>query len=180
MNLPQGQLVRQRVLEDAGTVLRTAFERELTGYARLESQDTLLLDADGVGVLTFEDGIPVAAYHTGTDTAGTEAVTDIGSTGPYRLELYELDEEIVEQIHDDERLRVPPALPARQLSSETELIDRIRERAPDTWQDAASDTSLDAVEQFLDDEQKVEAIRDHARTEAQSRADEWNFPTDQT
>lgn len=55
MRLPQGSLVRERVVTDVGTVLSTALDERLTGYARLESQDALLLDADGVGVLTFAD-----------------------------------------------------------------------------------------------------------------------------
>lgn len=180
MNLAQGQLVRQRVLEDVHTVLVTAFDRELTGYARLEPQDTLLLDASGVGVLVFEDGIPVGAYHTGTDSSGPTAVTDIGSSGPYRLELYELDEELTGQIHDDDSLRVPPAMPATQLSDDTELVEQTRERAPAEWQRDEQSTSLDAVEQFLDDQSRVEDIRDRARSEARKRAEEWNFPTDQT
>lgn len=180
MNLPQGRLIRQRVLEDVETVLATAFERRLTGYARLEPQETLLLDGDGIGVVTFDDGVPFAAYHTGTDASGTDAITDIGSKGPYRLSLYELDESITEQIYDDDALRVPPGLPATQLAGDAELAEKTRNRAPDEWQQETTTTSLEAVEQFLDDETRVESIRERARNEAHSRAEQWQFPTDQT
>lgn len=61
MKLPRGRLQRRRVVSDVATPLANALDAELTGYARLESQDALLLSADGVGVLTFEAGIPVVA-----------------------------------------------------------------------------------------------------------------------
>jgi len=35
--------------------------------------------------------------------------------------------------------------------------------------------NVDAVEAFLADEQKVEAIRERAREEAAERAEEWGF-----
>lgn len=180
MNLPEGQLLRRRVLENVRTVLTTALDQDLTGYARLEPQETLLLDTDGVGVITFEDGVPVTAFHTGTDAAGTDALRDIASNGPYRLELYHLDADVIEQIHESEQLRVPPGMPAKQLTGESDLIERTRDRAPAERIDPQSSTEqqLDAVEAFLDDGSTIESIREQARNEAASRADEWNFPTE--
>ncbi len=180
MNLPEGQLLRRRVLKELATALTNALELELTGYARLEPQDTLLLDSDGVGVITFENGIPVAVFHTGTDTGGSEALTDIGSSGPYRLELYELDEAMLERIHGSDSLCVPPGMPAKQLTGNAELVERTRDRAPTERiePDASPTQHLDAVESFLDDGSKIEAIRKRARTEAQSRAEEWDFSTE--
>ncbi len=182
MNLPQGELLRRRVLTDVGTVLATALDRELTGYARLEPQETLLLGADGVGVLTFEAGVPVAAYHTGTDAGGPDAVADIGQRGPYRLELYELDAGVIERIHEDDSLLVPPAMPASQLGGDPELQERTRKQAPAErlGDEQPTENRLAAVEEFLDDSDRVEKIQERARTEAESRADDWNFPTDQT
>jgi hypothetical protein len=82
MRLPHGELVRSRVVSDPATALVAAAERELTGYAVFEPQDSLLLDADGRGVVTFEAGVPVLAYHTGTDRGGPEAIADLAVPGP--------------------------------------------------------------------------------------------------
>ena len=178
MKLPQGRLVRQRVVSDPGTALSSALEMELTGYARLESQDALLLDADGVGVVTFERGIPVVAYHTATDTAGEDALADIAVAGPYRLELYELDAEVLVEVHATEAFRVRPETPAERLAGDPQLATRTREAAPgDRLTERESDTDGDAsaVEAFLDDEEKIAAIRERAREEAEARAAEWGF-----
>ena len=80
MKLPRGRLVRRRVVADPATPLATALDEGLTGYVRLESQDALLLDGDGLGVITFSDGVPRAAYHTGTDRGGPPA--DVGDGPP--------------------------------------------------------------------------------------------------
>ena len=176
MKLPQGSLVRERVVTDVETVLSTALDERLTGYARLESQDALLLDADGVGVLTFEDGIPVVAYHTGTDSAGADALADIGVAGPCRLELYELDADELTHVHDSDPLRVAPELPAERLAGDPALADRTLTAAP-TERTGEAGGSSGAVEAFLDDEQKIAAIRERAREQAQERADEWGLDT---
>jgi len=176
MKLPSGRLRRRRVVEDGGTALDRALETGLTGYARLESQDALLLDAEGVGVITFEDGVPAAAYHTGTDAAGREAIADIAVAGPYRLELYELDGDVLSEIHGSATVTVPPTLPARQLSGDPRLIERTRAAAPDDRLEAdAGEDRLDTVESFLDDEERIATLRDRAREEARARADEWGF-----
>jgi hypothetical protein len=178
MKLPQGRLVRQRVVSDPGTALSNALETNLTGYARLESQDALLLDADGVGVLTFEDGVPVVAYHTGTDSGGEDALTDIAVAGPYRLELYELTADVLADVHATPAFRVPPETPAERLAGDPTLAERTREAAPDGRCDGATaktDDEPNAVEAFLDDEEKIAAIKERARAEAEERAAEWDF-----
>ncbi len=179
MKLPRGRLQRRRVVGDLATPLRHALEERLTGYCRLESQDALLLSADGVGVVTFEAGLPAAAYHTGTDAAGAEALADIAVAGPYRIELFELDDEALDAVHAAEHLTVPPTMPARRLAGDADLADRTAALASeegtalrDTPTEAAA---YDAVEAFLSDDDKIEAIRDRAREEARRRASEWGF-----
>lgn len=180
MNLPQGQLLRQRVLNTVETVLDGALDQNVTGYARLEPQETLLLDADRTGIITFDDGVPVAAYHVEPNATGPDALTEIASSGPYRLGLYALDGTALERIHTDESVRVPPVLPARVLSGDQKLIDRTQNQAPTERVGANHDkqNGLAAVEQFLDDKSRIEAIRDRAQSEAESRADDWNLPVE--
>lgn len=173
MKLPRGRLLRRRVVTDPATPLVTALETDLTGYARLESQDALLLDADGVGVLTFADGVPGAAYHTGTDAAGSAALADIAVAGPYRLELFELPGETLETVHEADDLRVAPGAPAERLAGDPDLAARTREAAPADR--PTDDAGAGAVVAFLEDEQKVEAIRERAREEAERRAAEWDL-----
>lgn len=179
MKLPRGRLQRRRVVEDLGTPLRHALEDGLTGYCRLESQDALLLSADGVGVLTFEGGVPAAAYHTGTDAGGPAALADIAVAGPYRIELFELDDGALDAVHGADDLTVGPTMPARRLAGDPDLADRTAARATDGagGRDGATaePAGYDAVEAFLADEDKIEAIRDRARAEAKRRASEWGF-----
>lgn len=177
MKLPSGRLVRRRVVSDPGTALATALDGELTGYARLESQDALLLDGEGVGVLTFADGVPVTAYHTATDNAGPDALADIAVAGPYRLELYELDAGALATVHETAAFRVGPGAPAEQLAGDATLADRTREAAPDGRVEARSSPAdrTSAVEAFLEDEERIEAIRERAREEAERRAREWDL-----
>ena len=182
MKLPSGRLVRSRVVTDPRTVLVDALDRALTGYAVLEPQDALLLDDEGAGVVTLEDGVPVVAYHTGTDRGGPPALADLAASGPYRLELYALAAADLAAVHDRDRFRVPPGMAAERLAGDQSLADRTRERAPaDRLADSAdrgtdeSDRSAGAVEAFLDDEEKIAAIREQARRQAHRRADEWGF-----
>lgn len=177
MKLPQGRLVRERVVTDLGTVLTTALESQLTGYARLESQEALLLDAEGVGVLTFDAGVPTVAYHTGTESGGAGALADIAVAGPYRLSLYELPAESLVDIHDTESLCLSPGLPAERLAGDPELAERTRTAAPSERQEkerAATDEG-GAVEAFLEDEETIATIQERAREQARERADEWNL-----
>ncbi len=177
MKLPRGRLVRRRVVTNPATALEQALEAELTGYARLASQDALLLDADGLGVLTFERGVPAAAYHTGTDATGPDALTDIAVAGPYRLELYELDAGELAAVHDTESFRVGPGTPAERLAGDADLAARTREAAPPEWvgRESPAETGTSAVEAFLDDEERIAEIRDRAREEAKQRAAEWDL-----
>lgn len=178
MRLPRGRLVRQRVVTDAATPLAAALDDGLTGYARLESQDSLLLDGEGAGVVTFEGGVPVAAYHTGTESTGASALEDIAVAGPYRLELYELDAARLEPVHETPELTVQPGMPAERLAANPTLADRTRKAAPtERLQQQSSDdeSKTVALESFLDDEERIESIRERAREEAQRKANEWDL-----
>jgi hypothetical protein len=174
MNVPEGNLIRRRVVTDLATPLSNALDTSLTGYARLEPGDALLLDADDIGVITFEDGVPVVAYHAGTDNTGPAAISDIAVADISRVELYELDGELLAGIHDQPADRVPPELPAEQLAGDSDLVERTRERAPASRCNETDD-SLVAVEQFLDNEDRIGEIQQRARSQAAQRADEWGF-----
>lgn len=179
MKLPQGQLLRRRVVTDLGTVFTTALDEEMTGYARLEPQDALLLDTDGVGVITLENGVPTLAYHTGSDGGGPDALAAVAVAGPYRIELYELEPGVLPDADEAADLAIPPAMPAERLTGSRDLVARTREAAPaDRATSPEEAESLDAVTEFLDDEAAVASVRERARKEAAVRADEWGFPTE--
>ncbi|PSP55338.1 hypothetical protein BRC82_06200 [Halobacteriales archaeon QS_1_67_19] len=175
-DLPDGTLVRSRVESDPAAPLATALDRELTGYAVLEPQDALLLDADGAGVVAFEDGVPIWAYHTGTDRGGADALADLAVPGPYNVELRTAPAAALAASRRPE-LTVAPGLPADRLAGDPDLADRTRAAAPDerAAEEPTDDGSLDAVEAFLDDEEKIAAIKDRARAEAKERAAEWDL-----
>ncbi|AQL42065.1 hypothetical protein BV210_04750 [Halorientalis sp. IM1011] len=183
MKLPSGRLVHSRVVDDPGSALAAALDRELTGYAVLEPQETLLLAADARGVLTFDDGVPVLAYHTETDRGGPPALADLAVPGPYRLELVSLSADVLDDLHDTPVLRVPPGMPAERLAGDPDLAARTRANAPDDrvreqpGEDADGDDPAQesAVEAFLENEDKIEAIREQAREEARERAVEWDL-----
>ncbi|WP_276300178.1 hypothetical protein [Halorussus lipolyticus] len=195
-DLPAGTLVRSRVESDLSGPLSTALDRELTGYAVLEPQDALLLDADGAGVVAFEKGVPRFAYHTGTGRVGPKALADAAGPGPYDVALRELpgddltEFDAFEDSADGTRpdLRVPPGMPADRLAGDPDLAERTRAVAPPEWSGGpdgesrdtdetptGTDESLDAVEAFLEDDEKIEAIRDRAREEARDRAEQWGL-----
>ena len=173
MNVPQGRLVRSRVVDDPGAVLTAALDRSLTGYAVLEPQDALLFDEGARGVVTFEAGVPVLVYDATSDRGGPDALADLAVPGPYRVELYELPPEDLAAAHDTPALRVPPAMPAERLAGDADLAARTREVAPPSRLDDEPPGS--AVEAVLADEEKIEAIRAQAREEAQRRAEEWGL-----
>jgi hypothetical protein len=174
MKLPRGRLVRSRVVRDPGTALRVALDRSLTGYAVLEPQDSLLLDRERRGVVTFADGVTVLAYDTESDRGGTDALADFAVPGPYSVDLYRLDPAALEEPHDTPELRVPPGLPAEELADDPGLAAETRDRAPDERLSDA-DGEKSAVAAFLEDESKIAAIREEARSEARDRADEWGL-----
>ena len=193
MNLPRGTLVRSRVVSDPGVALAEALDRRLTGYAVLEPQDAILLETDSSGVLTFEAGVPVLAYHAGTDRGGPNALADLAVPGPYSVDLHELGREDLVEAHDTPELRVPPGMPADRLADDPDLVDRTRERAPadrlradagdrgdrgDNGNDADPNLTNEgsgAVEAFLADADRIEEIKAQAREEARSRAEEWGL-----
>ena len=178
MNLPRGELARSRVVDDPGEPLATALDRGLDGYLVLEPQGSLLLDEEVAGVLTVADGVPVLAYEERGDHGGRRALDALAGPGPFRAELYAVDEGAIGRVHgrDDGRLAVTPGAPAERLADDPTLAARTRERAPDDRLDANEDP--DAVESFLADEERIEAIRERARAEAEARAEEWGL-TDQ-
>ena len=176
MRLPRGRLGKSRVVTDPRDTLADVLDRELTGYAIFESQDSLLLDAEGRGVVTFEDWVPVVAYHTGTDRGGPPALADLAVPGPYHVSVFELDAADLATVHDSDDLRVPPGMPAERLAGDPALAASTRRGAPDSR--PASDDDADdhsAVAAFLEDEAKIEAIQRQARAEAEQRAAEWGL-----
>ena len=181
MNLPEGQLIRSRVVDDPAAALAAALDRELTGYCVLAPQDTLLLDSGGKGVLTFEAGVPVLAYHTESDRGGPPALADLAVPGPYSADLYELDPSALDTIHDTPELQVPPGMPAERLAGDPDLAARTRAAAPAHRRAGATAgggeaaDSPSAVEAFLADEEKIAAIREQAREEARQRAEGWGL-----
>lgn len=186
MRLPGGDLVRSRVVRDPVTVLTDALDCRLTGYAVLEPHDTLLLDAEGRGVLAFEDGVPTLAYHTGTERGGPAALADLAAPGPSRAELVALSADAVADLRETAALEVPPGMPAERLAGDAALADRTRRYAPEAERPTADDDADDGgangatnspVEAFLENEEKIAAIREQARSEAQARAEEWGLDT---
>lgn len=189
MNLPDGRLLKSRVVSDPRYPLAEALDRNLTGYAVLEPQETLLLEAEGRGVLTFREGVPDLAYYTGTDRGGPAALGDLAMPGPYHVELYEFPGDPFDALDEPSSLRVPPGTPAERLAGDPPLAASTRRAAPDVRVDSPGETDGDderdgeseatedrsAVEAFLDDEEKIGAIREQARREAEARAEEWGF-----
>lgn len=176
MKLPHGDLVASHVVDDPGNALHATLEDALTGYLVVEPGSTLLLADDGAGVLTFERGVPVLAYHTGTDRGGTDALADLAGPGPLKVDRRVVPPADLAPIHDadgHDALAVAPGEPARVLAGDHRLADRTRDRAaPDHPGHAVDDDPLEA---FLDDPDRVDALREEARTEAKRRAAEWGF-----
>jgi hypothetical protein len=170
--IPEGELLRSRVLADLAPALSDVLDRRLDGYALISSRGSLLGRDDGRGVITFEAGVPALAYHSGTDRGGPPALSDVGPS-PYRFELYALEADALEFPHRIEELRVPPGAVAERLADDPGLADRTRESAPRGG--VVGERTDDAVEAFLEDESAIDDIRRSAREEALDRADEWNF-----
>ncbi|MEZ3164844.1 hypothetical protein ABNG03_18015 [Halorubrum sp. RMP-47] len=174
LTIPRGTLLRSRVVSDVGTTLSRALDRGLTGYATLVPQETLLLSGEARGVLTFEDGVPVLAYNTVTDSGGPDALAELAVPGPYRVELYAVDADGLAAAHGEDALRVAPDAAATELADDAALADRTREAAPaDRLRDDADED--DAVAAFLADDARIDAIREQARAEARDRAAEWGL-----
>ncbi|MFC7075616.1 hypothetical protein [Haloarcula halophila] len=180
MNLSRGRLEKSRVVADPRDTLAEALDRGFTGYTVFESQDALLLDADGRGVVTFEDGVPTRAYHTGTERGGPPALADLAVPGPYHVTMYATESSVLSDSGDDV---IPPGMAAERLAGDPALARSTRRAAPTERRRASTDERADsteestqgAVEAFLENEAKIEAIREQARTEAQERAEEWDL-----
>lgn len=176
MNLPDGRLVHSRVVREPGVALRTALDRSLTGYAILAPQESLLLDANTRAVLTFEEGVPALVEEPATDRTGPEALATIAGPGPYSVDLYESP---VGSLPDPEawpERTVPPAMPAERLAGDPPLAERTRAAASAAaLERRVTPGDVGAVEAFLADEAKIEAIREQARGEVERRAEEWDL-----
>jgi uncharacterized small protein (DUF1192 family) len=183
LNIPEGRLVRSRV--GVASALEAALARNLTGYARIDP-DSLLADGEP-GVLTFAEGVPRAAYcerggshgskrsessetHR-SDSRGVDALAALAGPGPCSVELYELPEGALEEVHDTPGFTVPPGAPAEELADEPALAERARGRAPDD----AGNADASALESFLENEERIAAIQEEARAEAERRAEEWGL-----
>ncbi|WP_251133179.1 hypothetical protein [Halorubrum sp. 2020YC2] len=174
LTIPRGTLLRSRVVSDVGTTLSRALDRGLTGYATLVPQETLLLSGEVRGVITFDDGVPVLAYNTVTDSGGPDALAELAVPGPYRVELYAVDASGLAAAHEEETLRVAPDAAATELADDADLAARTREAAPGERLRDAGDED-DAVAAFLSDDDRIDAIREQARAEARDRAAEWGL-----
>jgi hypothetical protein len=172
LRIPRGDLVRSRVVVDLQATLDAALARSLTGYVVVEPGGSLLLDGEIRGVLTFEDGVPVLAYSPETDRSGVDALADLAGPGPWAVDCYEVPETALREAHDTPSFQVPPGAPAEELAGEPGLADRTRERAPE---ERLGDDHDSAVEAFLADDERIAAIQEEARAEAERRAAEWGL-----
>lgn len=165
----RGELIYDRVVEDPGTVLARGLDAGFSGYAVIEPAGTVLLDGEDRGVMTLRDGVPVAAHHEGSEAAGPAAVAALANRGPYRIALYA--EPGVRA--DRGEHTIAPGVPAEVLAADPVLADRTARAAPEDT--VAPTESPDALEAFLDNESKIEAIQEQARREAEHRAAEWGL-----
>lgn len=172
MTLPTGRATFDRVVTELAEPLAVALDRDLTGYAEIVPQATLLFDETGSGVLWFEDGVPTHASHTGTGATGTDVLANLAATGPYRVRLVSVADD--EMAARPEGAALSPEAPAKRLAGDESLAARTRDRAG-IASDRSTDDGLDAVEAFLADEEKIRSIRERAREEAKRKADEWGF-----
>lgn len=175
LRIPRGHLLRSRVVADIGTTLERALDRELTGYATLIPQDTLLSAGDTKGVLTFAEGVPVLAYNTVSDSGGADALAELAVPGPYRVELYAVDAAALETAHREPALRITPGAAATELADDPALAERVRTAAPADRLAETDEADTDAVTAFLNDDERIDAIREQAQAEAQHRAEAWGL-----
>ncbi|MFD1569933.1 hypothetical protein [Halorubrum laminariae] len=175
LRIPRGNLLRSRVVSEIATTLSRALDRELTGYATVVPQETLLLSGEAKGVITFADGIPMLAYNTVSDSGGASALAELAVPGPYRVELYAVDADGLETAHQADALRVTPGAVATELADDQRLADRTRAAAPDERLAETDEDDTDAVTAFLEDDDRIAAIREQAQTEAAARAKEWGL-----
>ena len=106
------------------------------------------------------------------DSRGTDALAALAGPGPCSVELYELPAASLTEVHETGEFSVPPDAPAEELADDPSLAERARDRAPD---DAHEGDGPGALESFLQDEERIEAIQEEAREEAEKRAEEWGL-----
>jgi hypothetical protein len=154
MDVPPGRLVRSRVQCDASAVLREALDTSLTGYAALEPRGALLGEGDR-GLVVFREGVPTMAYHPASGAGGPAALTKLADPGPCRVELHAVPEPDLPDPDHDDSFRVPPGMPVERLAGAPELAAWARRLGKDAAPEVAS-----AVLAFLEDERRVDAIRE--------------------
>lgn len=175
MNVPSGNLLQARVVQTPAPLLADALDRELTGYLRIAAGETLLLEGYGRAVITLVDGVPRAAYHTGKDVAGNRAIETIPELGPYHVELYRTDQSVLKPVHTDTAVQIPPGRPAERLAEDPTLAERTRTAASPDHLEQARHTDEDRLAAFLEDEKHIQQIKQEARQQAQTRAEEWGL-----
>lgn len=166
-----GTLVRSRVDGTLATPLVAALERELTGYGICRPQATLLLEAGEPTRFVFEAGAPIAAGRPDGSRRGATAVLDLVGAGPYRMDLYAVPDATDSPPAD---WAIDPGLPANAVADDPSLADRCRAAAPTAHADA-TESEPDPVESFLRDADRIAAIQEQARADAERRAAEWGF-----
>lgn len=176
--IPTGDLCRSRTDADIAETLVSALDRSLTGYIVFEPQQSILAGDDDRAVITFEQGVPMAAYHTDNDVVGSQAIDALSDSGTPHVDVYTLPATALMSIHRDvtDTFAIAPTAPARRLTDNATLVERTRNAAPQT-RVTGTDTQT-AVEAFLADTDQIESIKQEARAEAAARAAEWGF-TDQ-
>ncbi|GGL63399.1 hypothetical protein [Halocalculus aciditolerans] len=184
-------LVFSRVLDDPGVCLDRALADAFTGVAAFEARAALVGDASDTYDLAFEDGVPTRAAARDADAAGPPVLSRLAEAAPCRVELRA---DATRSFRSDATVD-PPAV-ARALDRDR-LVDQYPaspESDPETGPDADESSpdpdavnvgetaagaepaeSVDALEAFLADEERVDALRERAREEAVERADEWGF-----
>ncbi|WP_458190024.1 hypothetical protein [Haladaptatus sp. NG-WS-4] len=106
---------------------------------------------------------------------GAEVVP--GATPRLVVGSFERPPEELDAVHDADDRRIPPGMPAERLEGDPELAVRTRDRAPTASfeRDDRDGESTSAVEAFLEDDEKIAAIQEQARAEAERQAAEWGL-----
>ncbi|MDZ7745335.1 MAG: hypothetical protein U5K28_01940 [Halobacteriales archaeon] len=167
MTIPAGTLIASRVVGSLATPLETCFETRHTGYLRVVS-GVPVADTDPV-VVTFDNGVPTAAVVPDGEPTGPRALAALPETGPFRVERIRTTAAVLDALHDRPACRIDAGRLAERADA-ADLAARIRERAPDD--------ADDPVGGFLDDAERIAALKREARAEATAQADEWGL-TDQ-
>ncbi|MFB6078359.1 MAG: hypothetical protein ABEJ80_05225 [Halarchaeum sp.] len=163
-----GELVFSRVVTDLGDALAHALDASLSGYAVVAPADALLLGEGGETLVGFDAGVPTHVRGAAGDV-GPPAVGALARAGPHRVRLYAGGTPSFAP-----EAAVPPDALAERAAGDPTLAERSRERAPEGPEEAG----LDAVEAFLADEERVEAVREAAREDALAAASDLGLADD--